>query len=120
MCGADVGDSVSVVVQLIIQIENRASWIAKNRVDLLLQQAFHYNFCASHFHKHVSFSVYLTKTAQPKSQLCGVLRISDAEDSASLPLHSEHDLLSYHQPLFFSNCYEKRAWMVHRFSIGSY
>ena len=51
-------------------------------------------------------------TAQPKSQLCGVLRISDAEDSASLPLHSEHDFLCYHQPLFFSKCYEKPAWMV--------
>ena len=70
--GADVGDSVSVVIQLIIQIENRASRIAKNRVYLLLQQAFHYNFCASHFHKHVSFSVYLTTKPHSPKVSCAV------------------------------------------------
>ena len=48
--GQDVGDTISVAIQLIVDVQDGAAGIAEHSVDPLLQQAFHQDLGTSHFH----------------------------------------------------------------------
>ena len=48
--GQDVGDPISVLIQLIVDVQDGAAGIAEHEVDSLLQKAFHQDLGTSHFH----------------------------------------------------------------------
>ena len=51
----DVVDLVLVSVQLVVKVQNGAAGVAEDRVDLLLQKAFHNGCGCSDFHMITSF-----------------------------------------------------------------
>ena len=56
--GQDVPDAAIVIVQFIVHIQDRAARISENRIDPLLDQALHQDFCAGHSHDVIPPSIF--------------------------------------------------------------
>ena len=50
MGGQDVANLAAIAIELVIDVQDGAAGVTKYRINALLQQAFHQNFCACHLH----------------------------------------------------------------------
>ncbi len=55
VAGADVADTVTVLVQRVVQVQHGAARIPENRIHPLLQQTLHNNLCSGQKHSDSSF-----------------------------------------------------------------